>query len=112
MANPRPTFFTTGNCDTREELQRAVRALRGLGHNWTQIGKELGISSRSAKRIHDELEAIRKEARAAAYEVTERAEHAAEKVAAQTGLKPATVTYGALVLVLLLVMAAIAAFHG
>lgn len=107
MPNPRPGFFTTGNLNTREELQRAVRALRGLGHNWTDIGKALGISERTAKRVHDEYEAVRKEARAAAYAVAERTEHVVDDVAAKTGLKPATVAYlgliiAAIILILIL----------
>ncbi|MFL5900890.1 MAG: hypothetical protein ACJ75S_06790 [Solirubrobacterales bacterium] len=110
MSNPHPRLFTTGICDTREELQRAVLALRGIPHDWTAIGKKLGISARTAKRIHEEAEAIRKEARAAAYEAAQLIDREANVVATKTGLKPATVIYTALVVVAIAVI--LIFFHG
>lgn len=102
MPNPRPGFHTTGTLETREELQRTVRALRNLDFDWTAIGRELGISPRTAKRVHEEAEAAIKAARDAAYAAAGIVEHEAEVVAAQTGLKPATVIYIGLIIIALI----------
>jgi hypothetical protein len=93
MPNPRPGFQTTGTFSTREDLERAVRNLRADGLDWTAIANQLGISPRTAKRIHDEIEAAIKEAREAAYALAARTEDAVADVATTTGLKPATVIY-------------------
>lgn len=67
MANPKPTFFTTGNYESRDKLRSAIRTFRRHGMNWKTIAKETGVSHRTAKRVFEEDEAIRKEARALAY---------------------------------------------
>lgn len=108
MSNPHPTFFATGNHETRSHLRTNVRLLRAQGMNWTSIGKLTGVSDRTAKRCHAEDEPMRKEARAAAYARAQRKDQAA--AVAITGWPQASKIYTALVVVLLLI-AAVAAFN-
>lgn len=108
MPNPNPGEYTTGHYATREQLQAAIIKHRSIDLNWTEIAELVGVSPRTAKRVHEEAEAAIKAAREAAYDVAARAEHAAEEVAATTGLKPATVIYIGLII---LAIAAILIFR-
>ena len=109
MANPRPTFFTTGNFDTRTQLRLHVRNLKAGGLNWTEIGKRCGVSDRTAKRVWEEDDRARKEARAAAYE---RSKSCSSAVAVTprdpAALSAAVKIYAALVIALLILAAVVA----
>jgi hypothetical protein len=73
MANPKPTYFTTGKYETRDQLRSAIHRRRTFENmDWRQIGRECGVSDRTAKRCHEEETALRKEARRVAYETAGR----------------------------------------
>lgn len=58
MPNPHPTQLTTGYFSTREELVAEIKYLRlVLERNWTQIGDQVGVSARTAKRCFEETKA-------------------------------------------------------
>lgn len=98
MANPRPTYFTTGNFETRDHLRTAVVSMRRVGGDWEAIGRACGVSARTAKRCHEEEQAIRKEARARAYELAQVGAGAPAPAPPVTGLSQAAMIYALLMI--------------
>lgn len=114
MPNPKPTYFSTGNYETRDQLRAAIHRRRTFENmDWRKIGRETGVSDRTAKRCYEEEVALRKEARRVAYGQANRSGISGSKstgpaltMAASkptSGLKGAAFIYA-----LLLVLAAIA----
>lgn len=109
MANPRPLYFTTGNYATRNDLRRAITTLRRFNLGWEEIGKTVGVSERTAKRVFDEAEAERKECRVQGPSGSSEQLCGGTVTAEQaTSLPTAVKVYAMLVIALILLAAAVA----
>lgn len=111
MPNPTPTKHTTGKHRTRSELLSEIHRLRSIDMNWTEIGKLVGVSPRTAKRCHEEVDAAIKAARALAYKVARAAEREVS-INAPSPFGIATKIYVALLIALVAVAAVLLFRHG